>query len=124
MSKVISVNAGSSSLKFQLFNMPEEEVLTSGVAERIGLDEGIFTIKVNGEKHTQNLPIKDHKVAVELLLEALVKYHIVETLRFPPPATASFRAARTSISPSRSMRTSSIKLRNWRRWRRCTIRRI
>ena len=53
MSKVISVNAGSSSLKFQLFNMPEEEVLTSGVAERIGLDEGIFTIKVNGEKHTQ-----------------------------------------------------------------------
>ena len=80
MSKVISVNAGSSSLKFQLFNMSEEEVLTSGVAERIGLDEGIFTIKVNGEKHTQNLPIKDHKVAVELLLEALVKYHIVETL--------------------------------------------
>ena len=39
MSKVISVNAGSSSLKFQLFNMSEEEVLTSGVAERIGLDE-------------------------------------------------------------------------------------
>ena len=58
MSKVISVNAGSSSLKFQLFNMPEEEVLTSGVAERIGLVEGIFTIKVNGEKHTQNLPIR------------------------------------------------------------------
>ena len=50
MSKVIAVNAGSSSLKFQLFKMPEEEVLTSGVAERIGLDEGIFTIKVNGEK--------------------------------------------------------------------------
>ena len=48
MSKVISVNAGSSSLKFQLFNMPEEEVLTSGVAERIGLDEGIFTINRTG----------------------------------------------------------------------------
>ena len=96
MSKVISVNAGSSSLKFQLFNMPEEEVLTSGVAERIGLDEGIFTIKVNGEKHTQNLPIKDHKVAVELLLEALVKYHIVESL---DEISAAFRAAPTSISP-------------------------
>ncbi|MBQ9987517.1 MAG: acetate kinase, partial [Erysipelotrichales bacterium] len=41
MSKVISVNAGSSSLKFQLFNMPEEEVVCSGVIERIGLAEGI-----------------------------------------------------------------------------------
>ncbi len=80
MSKVIAVNAGSSSLKFQLFKMPEEEVLTSGVAERIGLDEGIFTIKVNGEKISKNLPIKDHSVAVKLLLEALVEYHIVEDL--------------------------------------------
>ena len=80
MSKVIAVNAGSSSLKFQLFKMPEEEVLTSGVAERIGLDEGIFTIKVNGEKISKNLPIKDHCVAVKLLLEALVENHIVEDL--------------------------------------------
>ena len=80
MSKIISVNAGSSSLKFQLFNMPSEEVLTSGVAERIGLEEGIFTIKVNGEKITTNTPIKDHSVAVNLLLEALVKYGIVKDL--------------------------------------------
>ena len=54
MSKVISVNAGSSSLKFQLFDMPSENVLTSGQAERIGLEEGIFTIKVNGEKFVQS----------------------------------------------------------------------
>lgn len=80
MTKIISVNAGSSSLKFQLFEMPSEEVLTSGIAERIGLEEGIFTIKYNGEKHTQNLPIKDHKVAVELLLKALVEHKIVENL--------------------------------------------
>lgn len=80
MSKIISVNAGSSSLKFQLFKMPEEEVLTSGVAERIGLEEGIFTIKVNGEKITTHTPIKDHSVAVNLLLEALVKHGIVKDL--------------------------------------------
>ena len=80
MSKVIAVNAGSSSLKFQLFQMPEEKVLTSGVAERIGLAEGIFTIKVNGEKITKDLPIKDHGVAVKLLLDALKEYHIVEDL--------------------------------------------
>ena len=80
MSKIISVNAVSSSLKFQLFKMPEEEVLTSGNAERIGLEEGIFTIKVNGEKIVTNTPIKDHAVAVALLLEALVKHGIVKDL--------------------------------------------
>lgn len=80
MSKIISVNAGSSSLKFQLFDMPSETVLTSGQAERIGLEEGIFTIKVNDEKFVQNLPIKDHKVAVTLLLEALIKHNIVASL--------------------------------------------
>ena len=80
MTKIISVNAGSSSLKFQLFDMPSETVLTSGNAERIGLEEGIFTIKVNGEKHVQNLPIPDHAVAVDLLLKALVDYKVVESL--------------------------------------------
>lgn len=80
MTKIISVNAGSSSLKFQLFDMPSETVLTSGNAERIGLEEGIFTIKVNGEKHVQNMPIPDHAVAVQLLLDALVEYKVVESL--------------------------------------------
>lgn len=80
MTKIISVNAGSSSLKFQLFDMPSEKVLTSGNAERIGLDEGIFTIKVNGEKYVQKLPIPDHGVAVDLLLKALVNYKVVESL--------------------------------------------
>ena len=50
MTKIISVNAGSSSLKFQLFEMPEETVLTSGIVEKIGFEDAIFTIKVNGEK--------------------------------------------------------------------------
>ena len=80
MSKVISVNSGSSSLKFQLFEMPEETVLTSGNAERIGQDMGIFTIKVNGQKITRELPIPNHKVAVDLLLKALVEYNIVKSL--------------------------------------------
>lgn len=80
MSKVIAVNSGSSSLKFQLFQMPEEEVLTSGVAERIGQKMGIFTINVNGEKIKTEVEIPDHKKAVDLLLEALVKYGIVKEL--------------------------------------------
>jgi len=77
MSKIMVVNAGSSSLKFQLLNMPSEEVLTSGIIERIGFDDAYFTIKLNGEKIKKILPIKDHKKAVEIVLEALVEYKIV-----------------------------------------------
>ena len=80
MSKIISVNAGSSSLKFQLFEMPSEEVLTSGIVEKIGFEDAIFTIKVNGEKIKKVLPIPDHTKAVSMLLEALVEYKIVNSL--------------------------------------------
>jgi acetate kinase len=80
MSKVISVNAGSSSLKFQLFTMPDETVLTSGIVERIGFEDAIFTIKFDGQKVTVTQPISDHKLAVSLLLEALVKHGIVASL--------------------------------------------
>lgn len=81
MVKVMAVNAGSSSLKFQLLNMPSEEVITSGLVERIGLEVGNFVIKVNGEKRKLETPIPDHQVAVDLLLDALVKHHIVEKFR-------------------------------------------
>ncbi|MEF9967538.1 MAG: acetate/propionate family kinase, partial [Longicatena sp.] len=80
MSKIISVNAGSSSLKFQLFEMPSEEVLTSGIVEKIGFEDAIFTIKVNGEKITKTLSIPDHTKAVSLLLEALIEHKIVNSL--------------------------------------------
>lgn len=80
MSKIISVNAGSSSLKFQLFEMPSEEVLTSGIVEKIGFEDAMFTIKVNGEKIKKTLPIPDHTKAVSMLLDALVEYKIVNSL--------------------------------------------
>ena len=80
MSKIISVNAGSSSLKFQLFEMDDETVITSGVIERIGLEDSIFTIKYNGEKDVTTLPIENHKVAVQLLLDTLIKKEIVKNL--------------------------------------------
>lgn len=80
MSKIIAVNAGSSSLKFQLFEMDDESVITSGVIERIGLEDSIFTIKFNGNKDVKTLPIKDHKVAVQLLLDTLIEKQIVQDL--------------------------------------------
>ena len=81
MSKIIAVNSGSSSLKFQLFQIPEEKVLTYGQAERIGQAKGVFTINVNGEKKVSELPIEDHQKAVDILLESLVKYNIVKDLK-------------------------------------------
>ena len=47
---VLSVNAGSSSLKFTGFMMPEEKNLISGYFERIGLKDSFYSIKINGEK--------------------------------------------------------------------------
>lgn len=80
MSKIIAVNAGSSSLKFQLFEMPEKEVLCSGIFERIGLDEGIFTLKFDGKKEVVHQVFSDHQVAVERLLKELIEKHIVHSL--------------------------------------------
>ncbi|WP_453994436.1 acetate kinase [Bacillus nitroreducens] len=80
MSKIIAINAGSSSLKFQLFEMPSEEVVTKGIFERIGLDKGIFTISVNGEKQTTEVELPDHAVAVKILLEKLTELGIIKSL--------------------------------------------
>lgn len=80
MSKIIAINAGSSSLKFQLFEMPSEEVVTKGIFERIGLDKGIFTITVNDEKITTETEIPDHAVAVKILLNKLTELDIIKSL--------------------------------------------
>ncbi|QPC47227.1 acetate kinase [Mangrovibacillus cuniculi] len=80
MSKIIAINAGSSSLKFQLFNMPEESVITKGLIERIGLNDAVFSISVNGEKQEEVTDIPDHTVAVSLLLDKLVTAGIISSL--------------------------------------------
>lgn len=77
--KVLSVNAGSSSLKFQVYEMPEEKVLLKGLFERIGLD-GSYTIRYNDEKVKKDLPLHDHEDAVKLLIDELFNYHIIESL--------------------------------------------
>lgn len=77
--KVLSVNAGSSSLKFQLFEMPEETSLVSGLFERIGID-GQYTIKLNGEKIKKEVALPDHVKAVEILLEELINLGVVSNL--------------------------------------------
>ena len=78
--KIISINAGSSSLKFSLFNMDNESVIASGVFERIGIDGSCYTIKFNGEKYKEEVPLKTHADAVNILLDKLTSMHIIESL--------------------------------------------
>jgi acetate kinase len=80
LAKIIAINAGSSSLKFQLLQMPQEEVLTKGLVERIGLNDSIFTIEVNGEKVKEIKDIQDHSEAVSMLLDKLIKHTIISSL--------------------------------------------
>jgi len=81
MSKIIAVNAGSSSLKFQLFEMPAEKVLVSGVIEKIGLEKSIVTIKHDGQKKVSEPVLPTHKEAVQVLLNTLLEEKIVNDLK-------------------------------------------
>ncbi|HKM11050.1 MAG TPA: acetate kinase [Bacilli bacterium] len=78
--KVMAVNAGSSSLKFKLYQMPEEIVICSGIADRIGHDDGIFKISYDSKTKKKVIPLPDHRVAVKLLLNALIDLQIVQSL--------------------------------------------
>lgn len=77
---ILSVNAGSSSLKFTGFEMPSEDVLISGVFERIGIENSFYTVKVAGEKIKKEVDLPNHKVAFELLIKELIDNKIVNSL--------------------------------------------
>ncbi|GAB3060987.1 acetate kinase [Salinicoccus sesuvii] len=80
MSKIIAINAGSSSFKFQLFEMPEEKEIAKGLVERIGLENGIFSITVDGEKHKIEQNFKDHEEAVNIMLKELVDFNVIKDI--------------------------------------------
>ena len=67
--KILSVNAGSSSLKFTLFEMPEEKELVKGLFERIGMDGSKYTIKLNGEKIVKEVALPNHEEAFKVLIK-------------------------------------------------------
>ncbi len=77
---VLSVNAGSSSLKFTGFKMPAEENLISGYFERIGIDNSFYSIKINGEKIKKDAVLNTHEDAVKLLVEELLENKIINSL--------------------------------------------
>lgn len=78
--KILSINAGSSSLKFCLFNMNDDSVIAKGQFERIGIEGSFYTIKFNSEKITQEVEMPTHLEAVNILLEKLVALGIIQSL--------------------------------------------
>lgn len=79
MKKVLAINSGSSTFKYKLFSLEDESVLAEGIADRVGLADSTFEIKLpDGTKHFEEVAVPDQEVAVKLLLDSLKKYHVVE----------------------------------------------
>jgi len=81
--KVLVINCGSSSLKYQLIDMSNEEALAQGLVERIGANGSILTQKVEGkDKYVVETPLKDHQDAIELVLKSLVdeNYGVIKSM--------------------------------------------
>ena len=78
--KLLSVNAGSSSLKFRLYEMPEEKLLMKGMFERIGLFGSCYSIRIGDEKISKDVPLKDHNEAVKILLDELINNRVISSL--------------------------------------------
>jgi len=80
VTKIIAMNAGSSSFKFQLFEMPEEVEVAKGLVERIGLSKGIFSVTVDGEKKVQERDFANHEDAVDAMLDELLKLEVINDI--------------------------------------------
>ena len=78
--KIMSINAGSSSLKFSLFDMDTENVLVSGLFERIGIEGSCYTIKNSEFKIKQDAELNNHSDAVKILLDKLIELKIINSL--------------------------------------------
>lgn len=80
--KVLVLNCGSSSIKFQLFNMDQGEVLTKGIVEKIGLDDSFIKLEYNGAKDVFDYQVPEHTKGIEHILELLVsdKYGTLASL--------------------------------------------
>ena len=72
MKKILVINTGSSSLKFSLFEMPSEEVIASGIVERIGMEDAVFKYKNLNGKTEKSLAIKNHFAALRLVADQLL----------------------------------------------------
>lgn len=77
--KILSVNAGSSSLKFTMLELPEEKVIINGTFEKIGIEGSFYTIKYNGNKDRKEVALENHTDAVKILLDELINYKVIKS---------------------------------------------
>lgn len=80
MVKVLAINAGSSTLKWKLFEMPQETEIASGMVDRLGLPGSKFIVKFNGQKNKEDIDIPNQDVAVNLLLQRLSESGIIDDI--------------------------------------------
>lgn len=80
LEKYLVLNAGSSSLKFSVYNPINESVIGSGNIEKIGEDISVATFKINGKKISLETKLNNHNEAVNLLLEKLIEYSFIESI--------------------------------------------
>ena len=73
MKKILVLNCGSSSIKYALYDMTDQSVITSGGIEKIGLPDSFITVKLNGEKHKMQKPIAEHTAGVQWIFDVLTK---------------------------------------------------
>ena len=80
--KVLVLNCGSSSLKYQLIDMETEHVMAKGNVEKVGMDDSFLTHKVNGEKHKIEQKIPNHEEGIKLVIEQLLnpEYGVIKSL--------------------------------------------
>ena len=82
MKKILVLNCGSSSIKYALYDMTDQSVITSGGIEKIGLPDSFITVKLNGEKHKMEKPVKEHTAGVQWIFEVLTQgeYAVLKSL--------------------------------------------
>ena len=78
--KILTINAGSSSMKFSIIELPEEKELINGYFQRIGLDGSFYDVKINGEKLHRELDLPNHLVALECIKKEIVELGVVKSL--------------------------------------------
>ncbi len=80
MNKYLIINAGSSSLKFSLYKMPEEKVIVSGCVEKIGKKDSFYLLNDNGNKIKHDYYVRSHQEAVDVMLTELLKNHFINNI--------------------------------------------
>ncbi len=78
--KILTINAGSSSMKFSIIELPEEKELINGYFQRIGLDGSFYDVKINGEKLHRDIELPNHLVALECIKKEIVELGVVSSL--------------------------------------------